>query len=337
MSSPIVVDYSIIICTYNPDERLLKRCLDAVAAFNIQDVRVETIIVDNNSDIPLSGLDYVSGFLENTMNSSLIEVKQQGLNYARIGGLKAARGKWLVFFDDDNEPDANYIITLNDLDSAYPHVAAWGPGRVAVEFIEGVEAHLESYAREAFQERNEKDIVYSNQQSFQSCYPYGTGLCLRKYYFEMYAVLADAGHFSIVGRNGNQLSSGEDTQVIFFCLSKGMAAGVAPELKLSHLVPGKRTKFNYLKRLTFGTCVGYSTCRLEVFPEYKAELLGRVMPSGRFAFKAVKKYCLLFFKRKPRKAFALVEYLASICGDYRALNLKVPSIVNVILRKLKAI
>lgn len=331
------VDYSIIICTYNPDERLLRRCLNAVASLHFENFSAEIILVDNNSTTPLKTLNYIEDFLGKTSPSKLIEVAEQGLNHARMAGIKESKGKYVVFFDDDNEPDPDYIKELYQLHTNYPNVAAWGPGNVEVDFIEGVDPGLEHYARAAFQERHETRVTYSNQTSWQACYPFGTGLCLERTYFEAYRLLAEQGVFSISDRKGNQLSSGGDTQMVLFCISKGAAAGVAPGLKLTHIVPGKRTGFDYLKRLTYGTSVCYSTCVLEVFPEHIKNLERHLVPEKRFISKVRKKYFLLTFSGKPKKVFALIAYIGAVAGDYQALKRPVDPFIHQILKKLKAI
>ena len=329
------LDYSVIICTYNPDERLLKRCLDAVLSFRTDGIHTEVIVVDNNSTIPLNGVLYIQHFLERMPHSRLIEVKEQGLNHARMAGIEEAKGKFIVFFDDDNEPESDYLTALAGLHKRYPDVAAWGPGCVRADFIEGISPKLESYAREAFQERNEAGVTYSNQHDWQLCYPFGTGLALDKRYFESYLSLVKQGQFTLSDRKGNQLSSGGDTQMILYCISKGAAAGVAPQLKLTHIVPGKRTTFEYLKRLTYGTSICYSTCVVEIFPDRILNLKRHLVPKKRFIIKTLKKYFLLSFSTKPQKSFDLIAYIGAVSGDYKVLNISVPPIICWVLKKLK--
>lgn len=337
MSLANEVDYSVIICTYNPDERLLKRCLNAVHSFHIEGFNVEVIVVDNNSGIPLNNVTYIQDFLRVMPHSKLIEAKEQGLNHARMAGIKEAKGSFIIFFDDDNEPESDYLMVLWGLHKRYPDVAAWGPGNVEVDFIEGVHPKLESYARDAFQERHEVQITYSNQRDWQACYPFGTGLCLDKKYFISYLSLVEQGYFTLSDRKGNQLSSGGDTQMVLYCISKGAAAGVAPGLRLTHIVPEKRTTFEYLKRLTYGTSICYSTCVLEVFPDHMAYLKKHAVPKKRFITKTLKKYFLLSLSGKPKKSFDLISYIGAVSGDYKVLNIPVPQIIVWVLKRLKAV
>ena len=336
---PIVgqMDYSIIICTYNPDENIFIRCLNAVSALNNAGLKLEFIVVDNNSKFPLAEMLCVQDFLKKVSSSKLLLVKEQGLSYARMAGVEASKSENIIFFDDDNEPDSNYIQVLSNLHQLHPQVVAWGPGNVDVDFINGISKTLENYALDAFQNRQEKFVTYSNQQEWQSCYPYGTGLCIKGDYLKEYMLLAKQNKFTLTDRKGEQTSSGEDTQMVLFCISKGGAAGVAPDLKLIHMIPAKRTTFNYLKRLTYGTSVSYSTCISEVFPNYVLDLEKKILSDRRFVIKTLKKYLMLFFKTKPKKTFDLIAFMGSVSGDYKVLDRPVPFPVTWVLRKLKAI
>ena len=336
MSSIGQVNYSIIICTYNPDEHLMMRCLTSVAALLCKGLTSEIILVDNNSTIPLADQAYVNNFLKTT-HARFLSVKKPGLRYARMAAIEAAQGEQIVFFDDDNEPDVNYLQVLSGLNRDFPNVAAWGPGCIDVDFINGISKDLEGYAKKAFQDRHESTVSYSNQQSWQPCYPYGTGLCLKKHYLIEYLSLAEQEKFTLTGRKGGSMSSGEDVQMVLFCISKGAAAGVAPGLKLTHMIPAKRAAFGYLKRLTYGTSICYSTSVSEVFPDYIPEVKNRAISEKKFIQKVLKKYFLLSFSPDPKKTFDLINYIGVVSGDYLVLNRPVPSSVSWILKKLEAV
>ena len=57
-----IPDVSIVICTYNPDERALTRCLAAVKNLKRGNLKTECLLVDNNSNKPISQLDSVKSF-----------------------------------------------------------------------------------------------------------------------------------------------------------------------------------------------------------------------------------------------------------------------------------
>jgi len=335
MSLSKQMEYSIIICTYNPDERLLKRCLNAVRGLSSNSPTFEIILVDNNSANPIDDLSYVKDFLGSCSIAFLIKESRQGLNHARLAGVRVSKGRFIVFFDDDNEPDPNYLVKLGYLHLMYPSIAAWGPGLVSVDFIDGmVSEELEIYAREAFQERSEVELVYAQEPSWQSCYPYGTGLCLNRQVVEGYAELAKSGRFNIADRTGNQLTSGGDVQMVLYCISLGLGAGVDPELKLTHIIPGKRTSLDYLKRLTFGNSICYATCLSEVFPDQLATLKANVMTEGKFIRKSFKRFIVVKLVTDPIKVLDLIDYVGGHYGIYRAIGKPVPKLIDWMLRRL---
>jgi glycosyltransferase involved in cell wall biosynthesis len=328
------IDYSILICTYNPDERLLQRCLNAVLQLQCEGFTREIILVDNNSAVPLGSLPYIQSFLAMEPALKLISVKEQGLVHARIGGFEAARGKYIVFFDDDNEPAADYLLELNKLFSAYPEVAVWGPGNIWVDFIDGIDRRIEDFARKVCQERHEERLAYANVPQWQDCYPFGTGLCISALFMRRFVAAVQGGEFTLPGRKGNSLSSGEDTQMVLFCIRGGASAGVAPALKLHHIIPAKRANHRYIKRLVYHTRVVYETCMVQVFPAYRARVEENYITAATFVRRTFKLCLRTAFGPGPLKRFDLVYYIASVNATYRVLDKPVPSFVRGVLKLL---
>lgn len=329
------MDYSMVICAYNPDTRLLERCLTAVYDLQRDHLATEVILVDNNSRVPVSSLPCVQAYLKKIPAMRLLHVKEQGVKYARMAAIAAARGKYTIYFDYDNEPAADYLLQLEKLHTAYPQVAAWGPGHIWVDFIDGVRGNIENYARKAFQERHDTQTAFASVRNWQDCYPFGTGLCTDTFLLKEYVALARQGRFSLSGRKGDQPSSGEDTQMILLCVSKGYAAGVSPALKLKHMISASRANYQYLLRLAYGTSVCYQTCLLEIFPEYTRELQQKIMPRAKFIRKTLKKLLVAKWSRDLHKTFDLVYFIGFNAGAYLALNKPVPAPVARIIRYLK--
>ncbi|MEQ7798432.1 glycosyltransferase [Pedobacter sp. ASV1-7] len=332
----MMLDYSIVICTYNPDERIFSRCLNAVGNLNKEGLKVEILLIDNNSSVPVDTLNCVKRLFLKEPSSRSILVKEQGLTHARNKGIETSQGKNVIFFDDDNEPDIDYLQVLHKLNSDFVHVAAWGPGRVAVDFIDGIEdKSLETFARKSFQERNTDYIAYSNLKSWQECYPFGTGLCVRADLLRMYLDLFRRGVFSMKDRTGNQMTSGGDTQVVLFCIKQGYAAGVSPDLKMTHMIPGKRTKYDYLKRLNYGAGSCYCSLLVEVFPEHKQMVQEIAIKPSEFSKTVVKKYFKFSIKKNPRKQLEFIKYIAGNCDVYNVTGHPIPKSVKWVLSKLE--
>lgn len=329
------IDYSIVICTYNPDDRILERCLAAVSELDRNSISTETILVDNNSQLPVATLPYVQHFGKKIQDFKTLLVTEQGVNFARMAAIDAAKGKYIVYIDYDNEPAANYLQELKKLNAAYPQVGAWGPGNVSVDFLDGVAINIEAYAKNAFQERHETAIHFAQEKEWQPCYPFGTGLCTYTFLLKEYNVLARQGKLTLSGRKGNKLTSGEDTQMVLICISKGYAAGVSPSLQLTHIIPANRANKNYLQRLAFGTGLSYESCLMQIFPEHKTKLEKTILPPDKFSRKTIKKYIAAKFSGNPYKLLYLSKYIGMHASAYLALNRPLPSLVNKIIKYLK--
>jgi hypothetical protein len=254
----------------------------------------------------------------------IITEQQQGVQYARMAAIKAARGWRVVYIDYDNEPDPAYLQELKKLNDQYPEVGAWGPGNVTVEFTGEVDPMLKEYARNAFQERHEQRLQTAAEKEWQPCYPFGTGLCSYRSVLEKYVQLAESGALTLAGRHGKRLSSGEDTQMVLLAIRSGYAAGVAPQLRLRHLVPPARANVPYLKRLAYGTSVCYATCLLQVFPDQQPLLESRLLTPGRFVRRSLKKWIAAALGGSVFKTFELAYYIGLNEGVYRALGKEAP-------------
>ncbi len=187
------IDYSLVICAYNPDNGIFQRCLKAVSQLNRTGITTETIIVDNNSLPPLDGPGLMAAYGASIPGLRIITEQRQGVQYARIAAIKAARGRRLVYFDYDNEPDPAYLQELKKLNDQYPETGAWGPGDVTVEFTGEVNPKLSDYAKRAFQERHEHSLQSAAEKEWQSCYPLVRACALTvRYWRSMYSWLNPA-------------------------------------------------------------------------------------------------------------------------------------------------
>jgi hypothetical protein len=107
----------------------------------------------------------------------------------------------------------------------------------------------------------------------------------------------ERGEFSAVGRKGNELSSGEDSQIVWSAVKRGICAGTAPQLKLIHIIPRKRTGLNYLRKLNFNIAYSFYKGQYEIFN--KKSLL-EMKPS-------LASYIKLFFKSVGECSFNIFD------------------------------
>ena len=203
----LALSFSLLVCTYDPDEQAFRRTLESIKSLVIPvNTPVECIIVDNNSLIPVIQLDYVLEFIRDCPWAKVIKETQQGLTFARIAAFQAARNSIIVFVDDDNEISSLYIKKLIELFAKYPSVAAWGPGSVNVELMDDVSDWFSDNCKRFFQEKHIKHDEYGCvPETWTSFYPYGTGLTIRRQVMERYHSKVKSG-YPTTGRKVNDLS-----------------------------------------------------------------------------------------------------------------------------------
>lgn len=263
--------FSIIVCTYNPNPYIFQRLLNAVNDFNKASPTHEVIIVDNNSTVSLLKNSAVGSFLLSKNNSRLILESIPGLTSARVAGIKHAKYDWIIFFDDDNEPAVNYLIKASEAIQQHTQVGAWGPGTVEVEYINRSNKWLDQQ-RPLFQQRNTDKVQYAQQHHWQICYPFGTGLIVKKNIATEYTKRIENGRYTLSDRKGNSLSSGGDVQIVLTGIDMGYSAGVSPGIVITHLIHRSKVRFSYMLKLVYGTESVYIKAYNEVFTTNQIQL-----------------------------------------------------------------
>jgi glycosyltransferase involved in cell wall biosynthesis len=105
-----MIDVTIIIPTYNrPD--YLARALAACTAQRGADATFEILIVDNNPDGSARSQVAAAAQDSNVLIRYVHEARA-GISHARNTGVAAATGRYLVFIDDDQEPDPGCLAAL---------------------------------------------------------------------------------------------------------------------------------------------------------------------------------------------------------------------------------
>jgi glycosyltransferase involved in cell wall biosynthesis len=333
----VIFCFSILVCTYNPEEQVFSRTLKSVESLKIPEgVSVECIIVDNNSKTPIEPLPYLQEFLKNCSWAKVIQEPTQGLTFARIAGFQAAKNSFIVFVDDDNEVSSSYLEVLLDLFVKYPSVGAWGPGNVHVEFMGGVSDWFSSNFKHIFQERHIRYNEYGCvPETWTSFYPIGTGLAVRREILDQYCTEVKNGNLSSSDRKGKSLSSGGDIQIVWEAIKMGYAAGISPSLEVKHIIPSNRSNLDYVKRLSFGAAASYQPCLNSSFPEVKYLTITSTPRSTSIVREILKKIIKRFIRFEFRLLIIdLAIYLGDVSGYYQVIQ-KSSTILDFMIQRLK--
>lgn len=247
---------SVITCSHNPREDYLKQVIEALKNQTLDKENWEYLLIDNASDEALEKRIDLSWH----SNGRHVREKKLGLTHARLSGIREANGNILVFVDDDNVLDTDYLQQAVAVGNKYPMIGAWGGQRRPVfeqEPPTWTRRHWSHLALHEF----ETDI-WSNQPEVGM--PNGAGLCVRKSVADFYAGLHENGKRAfIMDRNGSSLVSGGDIDLATCACDLGLGVGLFASLKLRHLIPAERLQEDYLLRLT--EWIGYSGVILDSF------------------------------------------------------------------------
>jgi hypothetical protein len=263
----VLVDASIVVPTYNPQERIFSRVLHALRSLDTAGLNVEFVIVDNRSTVPVAGMPCVREFLQGCPQARVVREERQGLTFARLAGIRSTSGQAIIVFDDDNVPAPGYVQIAVKAMRDLRDVAVWGPGTIEVEMLDPVPPYLQARVREAHNERKDRHVQYGCVPAgWQSFYPIGMGQVIRRDVAERYRASVESGGLEATDRQGGSLASGGDIQIVWQAINMGLAAGTSPALAVVHLIPGARTQESYLKRLAFGCGVSYYPALVQSFP-----------------------------------------------------------------------
>jgi len=242
---------SVIICTHNPRADYLPRVLEALRAQTLPLADWELLLVDNASKEPMAGRIDLSW----QPHARHLREEKTGLTHARLCGIAAAQGKLLVFVDDDNVLRADYLEATLKIGVEHPWLGAWS-GSCLPEFEVEPAAELRPWLGGLVIEKITV-AVWAKLRTSSAATPMGAGMVVRqtqaRHYREL--VLKDLLRQSL-GRSGQALGGGEDTDMALCGFDLGLGAGRFPELELTHLIPARRVTLEYLEGIHAG--FGYS-------------------------------------------------------------------------------
>lgn len=249
-------DISVIICTHNPREHYFARVLAALREQTLALDKWELLVVDNCSAKPVS-----ERFEFSWQPAARVVCEDKlGLTPARLRGIREARGELLVFVDDDNVLDPDYLEQALRVAHERPFIGSWS-GHCRAEFEELPPEWMRRYwgnlcIREVHQD------IWSNLPRLPETMPYGAGLCVRRAAAQHYLKLHDEGRRRMqMDRAGVSLLSGGDNDLAACACDLNMGVGLVSALKLTHLMPRERLTVDYHVRLADG--IHYSSVILD--------------------------------------------------------------------------
>ena len=267
------VRMSVVVCTHNPDEDRLRRVLEALREQTLGKEEWELLVVDNASEERLSGR-WDLGWHPRGRH---VREDELGLTPARLRGIRETSGALLVWVDDDNVLDRDYLEVAVRLGAQHPSLGMWG-GSLRGEF----EVCVPEWARPYLVYLAVREVERARWGMNHDCgvLPPGAGLVVRREVAETYAAaVREMPLRRMLDRRGSELTSCGDTDMVLTGMDIGYWSGVFPSLGLTHVIPAGRLEEGYLLRMVEESSYSFMLLKLVKgleCPEAREGLVRRV-------------------------------------------------------------
>ena len=234
---------SIIICCHNSSS-VIEETLKHIAKQNTGEISCEIVLIDNASSDNTAEVAKATWFKtgNDSIKFKLAYEQTAGLIFARKKGVYEAKYEYLIFCDDDNWLDENYLQKTCELFKSNPQVAIMGGFGIA----EFEDVRMKPIWFDDFYHGYAVGPQAAQEQILHRVY--GAGMAVRKSVLEK--IMEEPVFLS--GRKKNLLSSGEDGEICFRAMIAGYKILYSPELKFKHFLTKQRLSWDYLKKLHVG-------------------------------------------------------------------------------------
>jgi len=234
---------SVIICSYNRAEYILE-ALDSLINQEFDQDSFEVLVVDNNSTDKTA--EVCRSYLESHPEHQLFyfNEQQQGSSFARNKGATHARGKLLVFMDDDAQALPGFLKSAWYFHENYPLIAGFG-GKIIPKFIPGPPDWMSYYVSSLvgnFDYGTEIKKFASNK------YPLESNMVVSRQAFD------EIGGFNqaLPGVKGTLRIGGEGKDLFFRLSARYGDIYYVPGMQVYHIVEVDKLTPEYLYRVASG-------------------------------------------------------------------------------------
>lgn len=234
---------TVVVPTYNPRmdhfERVLRSLREQTQPLSDWDL----LVVDNNSTTPL----FQQIDLSWHPNAAVVVEPAQGKMNAIATAFRRTHSELIMFLDDDTPAAADLIAETLLIERRHLTLGTWSP-RVELEF-EDPSSVPPPRLRPLLSERVIDRERWSNDPDHPPSTPWGGGMTVRRAVADAYlAQTAVAPDRLRLDPMGDQPGYGGDTDLSYTGCSIGLGMGVFPQLRITHLIPKRRSSVDYLLR-----------------------------------------------------------------------------------------
>lgn len=228
---------SVIICCYNSQSRLPETLRHLAFQKVPSDFLWEVVLVDNNSiDDTATIAQNIWKELGAPVELSLVQEKTPGLSHARKKGVIEAKGEIIVFCDDDNWFNPNYLKVVCGIFDEQKNVMIIGGTGIEKTDSDKFPAWF-SHVKQRYAVGS-----YSNTSGYVDSV-YGAGMALKKNIADI--IFNHNYSFKLKDRTGNSLSSGGDTEICYITRLLGFKIWWQVNNSFIHFIPQSRLSKRY--------------------------------------------------------------------------------------------
>jgi len=238
------VGISVIICCYNSALRLPKTLQHLRDQIVRNDLEWEIVVVDNAStdDTSIIANQILSAISIDNFSYQLVDEKRPGLSFARLKGVKVAKYEIILFCDDDNWLDPNYLQEAFDIFKVNPSLGALGGQSKAASEVP-LPGWFEEY-QEAFAVGKQGEVTGNITGRG---YVWGAGLVTRRNLF--LSTYSEDLPSLLTDRRGNELTSGGDNEYCQRLILLRYQLFYSEKLRFTHYMAPSRLTIEYRDRL----------------------------------------------------------------------------------------
>ena len=238
---------SVVVCSYNR-EQYIADAIESLLYQTLSPELFEILIIDNNSKDRTGeiALDYVERFGK-SHQIRYIKESNQGLCFARNRGIVEAKGKFIVYMDDDGIADPDFLEVQYNFLVEHDYVVGLG-GKIIPRYVHGkpkwIDGILEGLVSKV--DHGDKVFRYTGKK-----YPVGCNMTYRK------DILVQVGMFdTAVGQVGDNVVRGDETELYNRIKKLNRPVYYLPKSRVEHVIEKNRLTRAHIKKMSEGVGIG---------------------------------------------------------------------------------
>lgn len=301
-------EISVIICSYNR-ARYIREALESLYRQDADKSTYEVIVVDNNSTDDTDEVCHT--FLNNhqDLKAQYLKEVQQGSSFARNRGADAAKGRILVFMDDDAVAESDFISGYIKLFKEIPDAVGAG-GRIIPRYIPDEPTWMSYYVSSLV-----GNFDYSPVQCRfkQGKYPLESNMAVRADAFNRISGF----NTDLPGVKGTLRIGGEGKDFFYRLTADGSNIIYDPAIRVMHVVETAKLTREYMYRVASGIGRGE---RVRIREEGK---IGYLFKLSEYLFKLAASFVLAFLyllKGKPMQSIPVIDFRIDVIKGFIGIN-----------------